>query len=60
MCAALDLGERTIRAVLKSQDGKIVNELNIKRQANSVLSIKGTNANVVTDRYSLLHMLQIY
>ena len=46
----LDLGQRTIRAVLKSQDGKIVNELKIKRQANSVLRfLKGTNANVVME-----------
>jgi hypothetical protein len=37
MYAALDLGQRTIRAVLKSQDGKIVNELKIKRQGESVL-----------------------
>ena len=50
MYAALDLGQRTIRAVLKRQDGKIVNELNIKRQANSVLSfLKGTNACVVME-----------
>ena len=28
MYAALDLGQRTIPAVLKRQDGKIVNELN--------------------------------
>ena len=33
--AAFDLGQRTIRAVMKSQDGKIVNELKIKRQADS-------------------------
>jgi hypothetical protein len=31
--AALDLGQRTIQAVLKRQDGKIVNELKIKKQA---------------------------
>ena len=42
------LGQRTIRAVLKRQDGKIVNELKIKRQADSVLGfLKGTDANVV-------------
>jgi sugar (pentulose or hexulose) kinase len=33
MYAALDLGQRTIRAVLKSQDGKIVNELKIKQHS---------------------------
>jgi hypothetical protein len=51
MYAALDLGQRTIRAVLKRQDGKrIVNELKIKRQADSVLKfLKGTNANVVME-----------
>jgi transposase len=50
MYAALDLGQRTIRAVLKRQDGKIVNELNIKRQADSVLKfLNGTNASVVME-----------
>ena len=48
MYAALDLGQRTIRAVLKRQDGKIVNELKIKRQADNVLKfLKGNNPNVV-------------
>ena len=37
MYAALDLGQRTVRAVLKRQDGKIVKELKIKKQADSVL-----------------------
>jgi hypothetical protein len=37
MYAALDLGQKTVRAVLKRQDGKIVNELKIKKQAESVL-----------------------
>ncbi|HYA84013.1 MAG TPA: hypothetical protein VEH06_11275 [Candidatus Bathyarchaeia archaeon] len=37
MYAALDLGQQTIRAVLKGQDGKIVNELKIKKQADTVL-----------------------
>ena len=32
MYAALDLGQKTVRAVLKRQDGKIVNELKIKKQ----------------------------
>jgi hypothetical protein len=50
MYAAFDLGQRTIRAVMKRQDGKIVNELKIKRQADSVLRfLKGTNANVVME-----------
>ena len=39
MYAALDLGQRTIRAVLKRQDGKIVNELKIKKQADTVPEI---------------------
>jgi len=50
MYAALDLGQRTIRAVLKRQDGKIVNELKIKKQADTVLRfLKGTDANVVME-----------
>ncbi|MGB6534292.1 MAG: transposase [Candidatus Nitrosopolaris sp.] len=50
MHAALDLGQKTVRAVLKRQDGKIVNELKIKKQADSVLKfLKGTNANVVME-----------
>ena len=45
MYAALDLGQRTIRAVLKKQDGKIVNELKIKKQADAVLRfLTGTSA----------------
>ncbi|MGB6530144.1 MAG: hypothetical protein WCC17_05215 [Candidatus Nitrosopolaris sp.] len=48
--AAFDLGQKTVRAVLKRQDGKIVNELKIKKQADSVLKfLKGTNANVVME-----------
>ena len=50
MYAALNLGQRTIRAVLKRQDGKIVNELKIKKQADTVLRfLKGTDANVVIE-----------
>ncbi|MGC2574088.1 MAG: transposase [Candidatus Nitrosopolaris sp.] len=50
MYAALDLGERTIRAVLKRQDGKIVNELKIKKRADSILKfLNGTNASVVME-----------
>ncbi|MFY9798498.1 MAG: transposase, partial [Candidatus Nitrosopolaris sp.] len=48
--AAFDLGQKTVRAVLKRQDGKIVNELKLKKQADSVLKfLKGTNANVVME-----------
>jgi hypothetical protein len=44
MYAALDLGQKTVRAVLKRQDGKIVNELKIKKQADSVPKfLKGTH-----------------
>ena len=49
MYAALDLGQKSVRAVLKRQDGKIVNELKIKKRADSVLKFrKGT------DLYDLL------
>src|SRR5262249_22827860 len=45
MYATLDLGQRTVRAVLKRQDGKIVNELKIKKQADTVLRfLTGTSA----------------
>jgi hypothetical protein len=48
--AALELGQRTIRAVLKRQDGKVVNELKIKKRADSVLKfLNGTNASVVME-----------
>ena len=48
MYAALDLGQRTIRAVLKRQDGKIPNEMKTKKQVDSVLKfLKVPNANVV-------------
>jgi len=50
MYAALDLGQKTIRAALKGQDGKIVKELKIKKQADNVLKfLNGTNANVVME-----------
>ena len=50
MYAALDLGQKTIRAVLKGQDGKVVKELKIKKQADHVLKfLNGTNANVVME-----------
>ena len=61
MYAALDLGQRTIRAVLKRQDGKIVNELKIKNQADAVLRfLKGTDANVVMEsgyNYQCLYLV---
>jgi hypothetical protein len=48
MYAALDLGQRTIRAVLKRQDG--INELKIKKRADSVLKfLNGTNVSVVIE-----------
>jgi len=37
--AALGLGQRTIQAVLIRQDGKIVNELKIKKQADRISSL---------------------
>jgi transposase len=50
MYAALDLGQKTVRAVLKRQDGKVVKELTIKKQADNVLKfLNGTNANVVME-----------
>lgn len=50
MYAALDLGQRSVRAVLKRQDGKIVEELRIKKQSDNVLKfLKGPNANVVME-----------
>jgi hypothetical protein len=61
MYAALDLGQRTIRAVLKRQDGKIVSELKIKRHADSVLKfLKGTNAYVVMEsRYNYQYLYDL-
>lgn len=50
MYAALDLGQKTIGAVVKGQDGKIVKELKIKKEADNVLKfLNGTNANVVME-----------
>jgi transposase len=50
MYAALDLGQKTVRAVLKRHDGKVVKELTIKKQADNVLKfLNGTNANVVME-----------
>jgi hypothetical protein len=45
MYVALNLGQRTVQAVLKRQDGKILNEIKTKKQADSVLKfLIGTNA----------------
>jgi transposase len=50
MYAALDFGQKNIRAVLKGQDGKIVKESKIKKQSDNVLIfLNGTNANVVME-----------
>lgn len=50
MYAALDLGQKTIQAVLKRQDGKIVREAKLKKQADLVLQfLHGTNAAVVME-----------
>ncbi len=50
MYAALDLGQKTIQAVLKRDDGKIVKEAKVKKQAELVLRfLKGTNAAVVME-----------
>lgn len=43
MYVALDLGQKTVRAVLKRQDDKIVNELKIKKQADSSISTSTPN-----------------
>jgi hypothetical protein len=59
MYAALDLGQRTIRAELKRQDGKIVNELKIKKRADSVL--KFLNGSVVMEsRYNYQYLYDSY
>ena len=50
MYAALDLGQKTIRVVLKRQDDTVIKELKIKKQASNVLKfLNGTNANVVME-----------
>lgn len=50
MYAALDLGQKTIQAVLKRDDGKIVREAKVKKQADLVLQfLNGTNAAVVME-----------
>jgi hypothetical protein len=46
MYAALDLGQRTIQAVLKREDGKIIKEIKTRKQADTILQfLKGTHAN---------------
>jgi hypothetical protein len=37
MYAALDLGEKNIQAVLKSDDGRFVREVKLKKQADVIL-----------------------
>jgi len=50
MYAALDLGQKTIQAVLKREDGRIVREAKLKKQADLVLQfLKGTDAEVVME-----------
>lgn len=50
MYAALDLGQRTIQAVLKREDGKIIKEIKTRKQADTILQfLKGTHANVVME-----------
>jgi len=64
MYAVLDVGQKTVRAVLKRQDGKIVKELKIKKQADSILKfLKGRNTNVVMESgydYQYLYLLYCY
>ena len=50
MYAALDLGQRTIQAVLKREDGKIIQEIKTRKQADTILQfLKGMHANVVME-----------
>ncbi len=50
MYAALDLGQQTVQAVLKREDGKIIREAKIKKQADLILQfLHGTNADVVME-----------
>ena len=45
--AALDLGQRTVQAVLKREDGKIIKEIKTRKQVDTILQfLKGTHANV--------------
>ena len=37
MCITLDLGQRTIQAVLKREDGKIIKEIKTRKQADTIL-----------------------
>lgn len=48
--AASALGQKTVRAVLKRQDDKIVKESTLEKQADSALKfLNGTNANAVIE-----------
>lgn len=60
MYAALDLGQKTVQAVLKRDDGKIVSEAKVKKQADLILQfLRGTNAKVVMEsRYNYQLRLQ--
>ncbi len=42
MYAALDLGQRTVQAVLKREDGKIIKEIKARKQADRILSKRYT------------------
>jgi transcription initiation factor IIE alpha subunit len=45
--AALDLGQRTVQAVLKREHRKIIKEIKTRKQADTNLQfLKGTHANV--------------
>jgi len=45
--AALDLGQRTVQAVLKREDRKIIKEIKTRKQADTILQfLKGTHSNV--------------
>ena len=48
--AAFNLGQKTIRVVLKRQDDKVIRELKIKKQANNELKfLNGTSANLAVE-----------
>lgn len=50
MYAALDLGLKTIQAVLKRDDSKIIKEAKVEKQADLILQfLRGTNAAVVME-----------
>jgi predicted class III extradiol MEMO1 family dioxygenase len=44
---SVDLGQRTVQAVLKREDRKIIKEIKTRKQADTILQfLKGTHANV--------------